>query len=454
MVSKINRQQQDCSQNMVMSKPIVAIVGRQNVGKSTLLNKLAGKPLAIVEDLPGTTRDRVFTEVSWQGVEFIMVDTGGLELELRSTVAQGVREQIEVAITESDVIILLVDAKNGVTPADLEITDMLRRVSKPTLLVVNKADNTRLEADAPEFYELGLGDPLVISAYHSRGITELLDKIVSLVPILPPVETKSEVMKVAIVGRPNVGKSMLLNTLTGEKRAIVDDTPGTTRDAIDTLLDFDGQKVLLIDTAGIRRRGRVGTGIERYSVIRALRAIDRADVVLLVLDATEPLTAQDTHIAGYIQQAVKGIVLVINKWDLVEDKDTTEWNKHIQSQFKFMSYAPMLYTSAKFGQGVGKIMPQVRQVYGERLKRLPTAAVNNIIQQAVGTHNLPRSGRKQLKVFYVTQAETNPPTFVFFVNDARLIHFSYRRYLENRLRQSFGFAGTPLRLNFKTRGKP
>ena len=439
---------------MAASKPVVAIVGRQNVGKSTLLNKLAGKPLAIVEDLPGTTRDRVFTEVSWQGVEFIMVDTGGLELELRSTVAQGVREQIETAITESDVIILLVDAKNGVTPADLEITDMLRRVSKPILLAVNKADNTRLEADALEFYELSLGEPLVISAYHSRGITELLDKIVSLVPTLPPVETKSEVLKIAIVGRPNVGKSMLLNTLTGEKRAIVDDTPGTTRDAIDTLLDFDGQKVLLIDTAGIRRRGRVGTGIERYSVIRALRAIDRADVVLLVLDATEPLTAQDTHIAGYIQQAAKGIVLVINKWDLIEDKDITEWNKHIQGQFKFMSYAPILYTSAKFGQGVGKIIPQVRQVYGERLKRLSTAKVNDVVQQAMAVHNLPRSGRKQLKVFYATQAEVNPPTFVFFVNDARLIHFSYRRYLENRLRQSFGFAGTPLRLNFKTRGKP
>ena len=453
MVSKINQQQQDYPQNVAASKPVVAIVGRQNVGKSTLLNKLAGKPLAIVEDLPGTTRDRVFTEVSWQGVEFIMVDTGGLELELRSTVAQGVREQIETAITESDVIILLVDAKNGVTPADLEITDMLRRVSKPTLLVVNKADNTRLEADALEFYELGLGEPLVISAYHSRGITELLDKIVSLVPILPPVETESEVMKVAIVGRPNVGKSMLLNTLTGEKRAIVDDTPGTTRDAIDTLLELDGQNVLLIDTAGIRRRGRVETGIERYSVIRSLRAIDRADIVLLVLDATEPITAQDTHIAGHILQAAKGIVLVINKWDIIEDKDAAEWNKHIQGQFKFMSYAPILYTSAKFGQGIDKIIPQARQVYQERIKRLSTAKVNNVIQQALGTHNLPRSGNKRLKVFYATQAEVNPPTFVFFVNDAKLIHFSYRRFLENRLRQSFGFAGTPLRLTFKTRGK-
>jgi len=439
---------------MVMSKPVVAIVGRQNVGKSTLLNKLAGKPLAIVEDLPGTTRDRVFTEVSWQGVEFIMVDTGGLELELSSAVALGVKEQIETAINDSDVIIFMVDAKNGVTPADLEITDMLRRVSKPTLLAVNKADNARLEADALEFYELSLGEPLVISAYHNRGITELLDKIVSLLPTLPPVETKSEVLKIAIVGRPNVGKSMLLNTLTGEKRAIVDDTPGTTRDAIDTLLDFDGQNVLLIDTAGIRRRGRVTAGIEWYSVIRALRAIDRADVVLLILDATEPLTAQDTHIAGYVQQAAKGIVLVINKWDLVADKDTAEWDKHIQSQFKFMSYAPILYTSAKFGQGVGKIIPQVRQVYGERLKRLSTAKVNDVVQQAMAVHNLPRSGRKQLKVFYATQAEVNPPTFVFFVNDAKLIHFSYRRYLENRLRQSFGFAGTPLRLTFKTRGKP
>ncbi len=436
-----------------VGKPIVAIVGRQNVGKSTLLNRVAGKRLAIVADLPGTTRDRIFASVSWEGVEFTLVDTGGLELEPHSTIAQGVKEQVEVAIAEADVIIFLVDVKDGVTPSDLEMADMLRQVSKPILLVANKADNARLEAGAVEFYELGLGEPLVISAYHGRGTAELVDRIVSLLPAPLPVEAESEVMKVAIVGRPNVGKSMLLNVLLGEERAIVDDTPGTTRDAIDTLFDFQGQSVLLIDTSGIRRRGRVGVGVERYSVIRALRAIDRADIALLVIDATEPFTAQDMHIAGYIQQAVKGVVLVVNKWDLVTDKNITEWNRYIRSQLKFMPYAPVLHTSAKFGQGVDKIMPQVCQVYQERLKRLPTAVVNGVVRQVVAAHNPPRSGGKRLKILYATQAEVNPPTFVFFVNDAKLIHFSYRRYLENKLRQSFGFVGTPLRLVFKIGGE-
>jgi len=436
-----------------VNKPIIAIIGRQNAGKSTLLNRVAGKPLAIVQDLPGTTRDRIFASVSWQGVEFTMVDTGGLELEPRSTIAQGVNAQIEAAISGADVIISLVDVKDGVTPSDLEIADMLRRINKPTLLVANKADNTKLENEALEFYELGLGEPLPVSTHHGRGIAELLDRIVSLLPSPPPVEAEPEAMKVAIVGRPNVGKSMLLNTLVGDKRAIVDDSPGTTRDAIDTLFDFDGQSVLLIDTAGIRRRGRVEVGVERYSVIRALRAIDRADVALLVLDATELVTAQDTHIAGYIQQAAKGIVLIVNKWDLVENKDITEWNRYIWSHLKFVAYAPVLYTSAKFGQGVDRVMPQVSQVYQERLKRLSTATVNDVIQQAVATHTRPRHGSKQLKILYATQAEVNPPTFVFFVNDTKLIHFSYRRYLENKLRQAFGFAGTPLHFIFKTRGE-
>jgi len=436
-----------------VNKPIIAIIGRQNAGKSTLLNRVAGKPLAIVQDLPGTTRDRIFASVSWQGVEFTMVDTGGLELEPRSTIAQGVNAQIEAAISGADVIISLVDVKDGVTPSDLEIADMLRRINKPTLLVANKADNTKLENEALEFYELGLGEPLPVSTHHGRGIAELLDRIVSLLPSPPPVEAEPEAMKVAIVGRPNVGKSMLLNTLVGDKRAIVDDSPGTTRDAIDTLFDFDGQSVLLIDTAGIRRRGRVEVGVERYSVIRALRAIDRADVALLVLDATELVTAQDTHIAGYIQQAAKGIVLIVNKWDLVENKDITEWNRYIWSHLKFVAYAPVLYASAKFGQGVDRVMPQVSQVYQERLKRLSTATVNDVIQQAVATHTRPRHGSKQLKILYATQAEVNPPTFVFFVNDTKLIHFSYRRYLENKLRQAFGFAGTPLHFIFKTRGE-
>ena len=434
-------------------KPIVAIVGRQNVGKSTLLNRLAGKRIAIVEDLPGTTRDRVAADVSWQGTEFTLFDTGGLELEPDTTIAHGVREQVEVAIAEADILIFLVDVMDGIMPSDQEIAGMLRRTSKPVVLVANKADNDRLETQTVEFYELGVGEPMIISAHHGRGTAELLDRISALLPELPPVEPDPGIMKVAIVGRPNVGKSTLLNSLLGRERVIVDHTPGTTRDAIDTPLDFEGQSVLLIDTAGIKRRGRQGIGVNRYSVMRALRAIDRSDIALLVLDATEMTTAQDMHIAGYIQQAAKGIVLVVNKWDLISDKNKTEWNKYIKTQFKFMPYMPVLYLSAEFGQGVRDVMPQVVQVYRERLKRLPTSRVHNVVQQAVASHSLPRRGRKELNVLHATQADVNPPTFVFFVNDARLVHFSYRRYLENKLRQAFGFTGTPLRLTFKSRGE-
>ena len=437
-----------------MSKPIVAIIGRQNVGKSTLLNRWAGKPIAIVEDMPGTTRDRIFAGVSWQGVEFTIVDTGGLEVRPQSAIAQGVRGQVEAAIAEADVIIFMVDTRDGVVPSDLEITEMLRGSSKPIVLAANKADNARLETGAVEFYQLGLGEPFALSAYHGRGTAELLDRVIPLLPSPSVVETEVEMMKLAIVGRPNVGKSTLLNALLGEERAIVDEVPGTTHDAINTLLDFDGQSVLLIDTAGIRRRGRWGVGVERYSVIRALRAIDEADVVLLVLDATELVIAQDKHIAGYIQEAVKGVVLVVNKWDLAVSQSVVEYNRYIRSQLRFVSHASVVYISAKLGQGVDRVMPQARQVYQERLKRLPTTVVNSVVQQAVAARNLPRKGSKQLKIFYATQAEVNPPTFVFFVNDAKLIHFSYQRYLENKLRQALGFDGTPLRLVFKTRGEP
>ena len=437
---------------MAVRKPIVAIVGRQNVGKSTLLNRLAGRRIAIVEDLPGTTRDRVVADITWQDNVFTLVDTGGLVTDPDTSVGQRVREQVELAVAEADVIIFLVDVRDGVTPSDLEVADLVRRAGKPVLLAANKADNDRLETHAVEFYELGLGEPLAVSAHHARGTAELLDRLGA---ILPPLEVEAEpdIMKVAIVGRPNVGKSMLLNALLGSERAIVDDTPGTTRDAIDTLLDFEGENVLLIDTAGIRRRGRLGAGIERYSVMRALRAIDRADVALLVMDAEELPVAQDMHIAGYVLQAVKGIILVVNKWDLIADKNKAEWDRYLKSQFKFMAYAPVLYTSAQFGQGVGEVLPQARQVYRERLKRLTTSEVNSVVQEAVAAHILPRKGRKQLNVLHVTQAEVNPPTFVFFVNDASIVHFSYRRYLENKLRQAFGFTGTPLRLVFRTRGE-
>jgi GTP-binding protein len=437
-----------------MSKPIVAIVGRQNVGKSTLLNRLAGKRIAIVADMPGTTRDRIFADINWQDKGFTLVDTGGLELKPSSAISLGVKEQVEAAIAEADVIIFLVDSEAGILPDDLEIAQRLRRSDKPLILAANKSDNPMRESQAAEFNELGLGEPLAISAYHGRGTNELLDRVGALLPTPQKSEIGAEIMKLAIVGRPNVGKSTLLNSLLGEERAIVDKTPGTTHDALNTLLDFGGKSVILIDTAGIRRRGRWGRGVERYSVIRALRAIDEADVVLLVLDATELLTSQDEHIAGYIQQAAKGVILVVNKWDLVANQDMVEANQYIRKKLKFMGYAPVVYTSAQFGQGVDRVMPQAFEVYEERQKRVPTTEVNALVKQAVAAHNLPRKGKKQLKILYATQAEVNPPTFVFFVNDPGLIHFSYQHYLENRLRQSFGFAGTPLRLVFKTRGEP
>jgi len=434
-----------------MSKPVVAIVGRQNVGKSALLNRLAGKRIAIVEDMPGTTRDRILADVSWQGAEFTVIDTGGIELDPRTTVAEGVREQINAAIDTADVIIFLVDVQAGITASDLESADLLRRSGKPLLLAANKADNRKLEESTAEFYELGLGEPMPISAHHGRGTADLLDRLVTMLPSVPPEEQPPGVVKLAIAGRPNVGKSMLLNALVGEKRSIVDEIPGTTRDAIDTYIDYKGQGVLLIDTAGIRRRGRISGGVEKYSVMRSLRAVDRADVVLLVMDASEGITANDTHIAGYVLEATKGVVLVMNKWDLVEDREAREWEHYIREHFKFMPYAPVLFISAKTGEGVNKVLPQGVKVYEERNKRFGTSVVNNVIQEAAAAHMPPQSGRKRLKLLYATQAEVNPPTFVFFVNDAKLMHFSYRRYLENRLRMAFGFTGTPIRIIIKTR---
>jgi GTP-binding protein len=439
--------------NTSAARPVVAIIGRRNVGKSTLLNRLAGKRLAIVADLPGTTRDRVFADVSWRGSEFNIVDSGGLDFQPASDIARSVNEQVTAAINEADIILFVVDTVDGITATDLDIADRLRTLTKPVLLVANKADNDRLEGEAVEFFSLGLGEPLAISAYHGRGIAELLDRVAALLPPQPPKQTGPEIMKLAIVGRPNVGKSTLLNAFCGAQRAIVNHAPGTTRDAIDIRLDFDGQDVILIDTAGIKRRGRVGSGVERYSVIRALKAIDRADVVLLLLDATELVTAQDLHIAGYIQQAAKGVLLLVNKWDLAMGLNKTECSRYVKSKLRFIAYAPLLFISAKLGQGVDKVIGQALKVYQERLKRIATAEVNSTIQQAAADHSPPRSGSKQLKLLYATQAEVNPPTFVFFVNDARLVHFSYRRYLENRLRRAFGFDGTPLRLVFKTRGE-
>jgi GTP-binding protein len=449
----IDSSHEDSKIEIKATKPIVAIIGRQNVGKSTLLNRLAGRRLAIVANLPGTTRDRIFIDVTWQGTEFTLVDTGGFEFKADSDLTQSVNEQVKTAIIDADFIVFLVDTRDGVTATDLEIVDLLRISQKPLLLVANKADNDRLESEAVEFYTLGLGEPLPISAYHGRGTNELLDRIASQLPTAPAITTKNDIMKLAIVGRPNVGKSMLLNAFAGRERAVVSHLPGTTRDAIDTLLDFQERSVLFIDTAGIRKRGRVGTGVERYSVLRALKAIDRADITLLLLDASELVTAQDLHIAGYIQQAAKGVILLVNKWDIAKGLIKGECTRYVRNKFRFMPYAPLLYISAKLCQGIDKVIKQAFNVYEERFKRIPTAEVNSVIQQAVSAHDPPQKGGKRLKLLYTTQADTNPPTFVFFVNDTGLIHFSFQRYLENKLRQSFGFNGTSLRLVFKSRGE-
>jgi len=430
-------------------KPVVAIVGRANVGKSTLFNRLAGESVAVVEDLPGTTRDRVFADVSWQEHEVTLVDTGGLELRPGSSLAQKVKEQAEAAIAEADVIIFMVDVRDGVITADCEIADLLRICRKPVILAANKADNSRWETHLSDFYKLGLGTPLAVSAQHSRGIDELWQ---SLVPLLPDVSESlvdSDKPKLAIVGRPNVGKSMLLNAIVGKARAIVDQTPGTTRDAVDTIFNFGGQELLLIDTAGIRRRGHVSIGVEYYSLIRALRAINRCDVALLVTDATEFITAQDVHIAGYIKQSGKGMVLVINKCDLVPDQPKEVYFQQVQQRLKFMAHIPVLFVSAKFKRGLGEVLPKALEVWREGQKRLSDPVVDKFIKQAVMAHTRPRKGLKQLEVFRAYQAGTRPPRFTLLVNDPELVHFSYQRYLENKLRQTFGFSGTSVRLLFR-----
>jgi GTP-binding protein len=430
-------------------RPVVAIVGRANVGKSTLFNRLAGERLAIVEDLPGTTRDRVFADVSWQGHEVTLVDTGGLEPKPGSSLGQKVKGQVELAIAEADVIIFMVDVHDGVIAADCEIADLLRSCDKPIVLLANKADNARLESHIADFYQLGVGTPLAISAQHGRGINELWQTIIHFLPQPSVGLVDSDIPKLAVVGRPNVGKSMLLNAIVGEERAIVDQLPGTTRDAVDTVFNHRGQGLLLIDTAGIRRRGRASIGIEYYSLIRALRAINRCDVALLVTDATEFITAQDVHIAGYIKQAGKGMMLVINKWDLVSGEPKGAYAQQIQQRLKFMSHVPVLYVSAKFRRGVSDIIPKALEIWQERQKQLSDTVVDKFIKEAVMAHTRPRKGLRQLEVIRAYQTGINPPSFALVVNDPELVHFSYQRYLENRLRQTFGFSGTSLRLLFK-----
>jgi GTP-binding protein len=441
-----------------VAKPIVAIVGRPNVGKSTLFNRLIGERRAIVEDEPGTTRDRVYGITDWGGVEFTIVDTGGLQeddeigAETAAQIARHTRDQAHVAIGEADVVVFMVDARAGVNAGDHEVAEILRRVDKPTILVANKADSAVRRDSVYEFYELGLGEPIPISSYHGSGTGDLLDRIVEALPAVEE-EEEPEGPAIAIVGRPNVGKSRLLNALLGQERSIVSDIPGTTRDSLDTVVMWAGQPVTLIDTAGIRRRGRVDRGIEQYSVLRSMRAIDRADVVLLVIDATEGFTAQALHLAGYIAEQKKGVGVVINKWELIEKDSSTmeEYREKAREELDFMPYAPLVFVSAKFGQRVQQVLDTALAVVAERHKRVPTAALNKLIKEAVAAHPPPSKPGKWLKFFYATQADVSPPTFILFVNDPAQIHFSYRRYLENTLRDAFGFTGSAIRLSFRGR---
>ncbi len=456
-----------------MHKPVVALVGRPNVGKSTLFNRLAEERLAVVDDIPGTTRDRLVAQAEWAGVIFDVVDTGGIDPtqvspgRKRTPLSVGsadfieeIRFQAEIAIQEADAILFITDVESGVTPADIEVAQILRRHQRehegrlvpPVLLVVNKADSEPRRQQAYQFYELGIGEPYPISALHGTGTGDMLDALVAILPNLGE-EDEDESVKVAIVGKPNVGKSSLLNRLVGEERVIVSPIAGTTRDAIDTHITYNDLPITLIDTAGIRRRGRIEPGVEKYSVIRAMRAIERSDVGLLVLDATTGLTAQDAHIAGFILEAWKSVVVIVNKWDaILKDTHTMdEFTRRVRQELNFMPYVPLLFISAKTGQRVDQVMPMVLRVQEERLVNLSTSQLNQIVQRAQSTHPAPSHAGRHLKIYYGTQVRNNPPTFLLYVNDPKLAHFTYYRFLENRIREAHHFIGTPIRIVMRPR---
>lgn len=454
-----------------MSLPIIAIVGRPNVGKSTLFNRLAGERLAIVHDVPGTTRDRLFTEAEWNGKRFHIVDTGGIDpsvggeepLSIGSAdYIQEIRLQALAAMRDADAIVFVVDVIDGLTPSDSEIAKILRKNQSkrngvdwpPVYLAANKADNLKLRGDIFEFYQFGLGDPFPISALHGTGSGDLLDALVLSLPEVEEEEADDSI-HIALVGKPNVGKSSLLNRLVGEERSIVSPIAGTTRDAVDTLIDFKGVPVTLIDTAGIRRRGKIDPGVEKYSVIRSMRAIERSDVALLMVDATEPISSQDTHIAGFILDKWKSTVILVNKWDLVE-KDTftiEAYKDHIRESLNFMKNVPLLFISAKTGQRVDRVLPLALQVQEERMVRLSTSVVNRILMNAQDRHAPASKTGRILKIYYGTQVRSDPPTFLLFVNDTQLAHFTYMRYLENQFRREYPFTGTPIHLVLKQRQK-
>jgi GTP-binding protein len=447
-----------------MPKPVVALVGRPNVGKSTLFNRLAGERLAIVDETAGTTRDRIVAEAEWTNVFFDVVDTGGIDpthggktpLSVGSAdFIQQIREQALVAVRDADAVLFLTDGPAGVTPPDREVAEILRRHQKtvdgkrwpPIFVVVNKCENAALRAAASEFFELGLGDPYPLSALHGTGTGDLLDALVAAFPPEQSAE-EDESVKIAIVGKPNAGKSSLLNRLAGEERAIVSPIPGTTRDAVDTRLQVGEIPVTLIDTAGIRKRGKIEPGVEQFSVLRSFKAIERADVVLLLIDAEAGITAQDTHIAGYILEALKSCLVLVNKWDaIVKDSYTMdEYTRHVRQALNFMDYVPLLFISAKTGQRVDQVLPLALRVQEERLARITTSMLNRVLREAQDAHPAPAHAGRQLKIYYGSQVRSDPPTFVLQINDPKLMHFSYLRYLENRFREAYGFLGTPLKI--------
>lgn len=436
-----------------MGKPIVAFVGRPNVGKSTLFNKIAGKRISIVEDTPGVTRDRVYAEAEWLKYNFTIIDTGGIEPESGDIILSQMRRQAQIAIDTATVIVFIVDGKEGLTAADAEVAQMLRKSKKPIVLVVNKIDSLKDEDNAFEFYNLGIGEPITISATQGLALGDMLDRIVEHFPDGSTDEEQDEYIKIAMVGKPNVGKSSLINKLLGEERVIVSDIPGTTRDAIDSTLETEEGKFILIDTAGLRRKSKIKEEIERYSVIRTLAALERADVCILIIDATEGVTEQDEKIIGYAHEQGKAIMVVVNKWDLIEKDDKTmeNYKKTLQAKMAFIEYAYFLFISAKTGQRVHKVLNEAKLCYANYSKRISTGILNDVINKAVLMKEPPIVGLKRLKIYYVTQAETKPPLFIFFVNDTQTIHFSYERYLVNQLRSNFDFKGTSIKVQFRER---
>lgn len=436
-----------------MAKPMVAIVGRPNVGKSTLFNKLAGKRVSIVQDTPGVTRDRVYTEAEWLRHTFTMIDTGGIEPESSDVIVAQMRRQAQLAMEMADVIVFIVDGKEGLTGADYEVAQMLRKCKKPIVLVVNKIDSLKDEDHAYEFYNLGIGEPITISASQGLGLGDMLDRVVEHFDAIAAEEEEDETIKIAMVGKPNVGKSSLINKLLGEERVIVSNIPGTTRDAIDSTIENELGKFTLIDTAGLRRKSKVKEEIERYSVIRTLAAVERADVCILMLDAEEGVTDQDEKIIGYAHEMNKAIMVIVNKWDLIEKDDKTmdQYKKDLSFNLNFIGYAPYLFISALTGQRTHKVLQMAKECYDNYNKRIATGVLNDVISKAILMKEPPVVGLKRLKVYYVTQVATKAPTFVFFVNDPNCLHFSYERYLENQLRNAFDFKGTGIKMEFRER---